>query len=379
MSEQKKILIVDDSKENRLLLTMLLEDDYSIIEADSGEKCLSLIEEAIPDLLLLDVSMPGMSGYQVCEKLRKKKNTQDLPIIFVSGMDNPEERLAGFEAGGDEYVIKPVDGQDLLNKVQSHLQKHQERHLLHENANNAMKVAMEAMTVSSELGQIIGFVKDGQKFTSRTEVGEAMLLIAREFQLSASIMIISETHEFFGCEKDSTEAKFLEKVVNSRERMMMLGIRFVIHDQYIVMLIKELPQDDDNRTGRLKDHLAVLMDIANGHLINMAVRSAQKKQRREFLTEIISIVEKQIKLTSEQINQYSHNSESVMRKMLTDLEEMLFSLGLEEDQEKKLMSLADQTSDELHELNVANKNLDEELGLVLDSLYNFLAMESKSS
>jgi len=97
MSQQTQILVVDDTTDTRMLLKALLEDDYTVTEADSGKACLAQIEKQVPDLLLLDVNMPGMSGYEVCEHLRKQKNTEHLPIIFVSALDSTEERLAGFE------------------------------------------------------------------------------------------------------------------------------------------------------------------------------------------------------------------------------------------------------------------------------------------
>lgn len=76
--------------------------------------------------------MPGLSGYEVCEHIRKQANISDLPIIFVSGLDSAEVRLAGFESGGYEYVIKAVDGLDLLTKVQIYLSHQKDRHTKHE-------------------------------------------------------------------------------------------------------------------------------------------------------------------------------------------------------------------------------------------------------
>jgi len=379
MAEKAKILVVDDSTENRTLLKLLLEDDYIIGEADSGEACLVLVERDNPDLILLDVNMPGLNGYQVCEELRKKTETEDLPIIFVSGLDSAEERLAGFEAGGDEYLIKPVDGADLLKKVEANLKGYRQKQKDHEESNDAMNIAMEAMTVSSELGQIIEFVKSGSKMQSRQAIGEAMLKIAQEFQLNASVMVKGEEPIFIGCDPSSTEARFLIKASESSERMFSLGIRFVLRDPHIVMLIKDLPTEDENKTGRLKDHLAVLMDIADGYLVTVNAQHAVKHQRKEFLKQIIDLAEEQIEQTSNKINSHGKSSSALLQHMVSNLEEMLFSLGLEEDQEKKLMGLADQTSNELEDLNQSTKDLDKELGVILESLYQFMEKETSNN
>lgn len=375
MTEQVKILVVDDSTENRLLLKMLLEDDYEIIEAASGEICLKLIEQDIPDLILLDVNMPGLNGYEVCQKLRNNPETEDLPIIFVSALDSTEERLAGFEAGGDEYIIKPVDGEDLFSKINSNLKGYRQKKQELEASKSAMNIAFEAMTVSSELGQIIEFVKSGSRLQTRHAIGEAMLEIARDFQLNASIMVRADDPLFFGCDKNSTESKFLIKAAQSPERMFMLGVRFVLRDLNIVMLIKDLPMDDENKMGRLKDHLAVLMDIADGYLVKLSAQFDLKDQRTNFFKMIISLSEDQIKQTSKKVLERIDNSGLVIKKMVNNLEEMLFSLGLEDDQEKKMMDLVCATSIELEELNQSTKDLDEDLGMILECLYEFLEKE----
>ena len=119
MTDKSKptVMIVDDSRDNLLLLDMMLERDYNIVQASSGEECLELLTGQLPDILLLDVNMPNMTGYEVCKKLRADEKTQSLPIIFVSAMLTSDERAVGFEVGGNEYLNKPVNAKELLNKI----------------------------------------------------------------------------------------------------------------------------------------------------------------------------------------------------------------------------------------------------------------------
>jgi len=114
---KKSVMIVDDAPDNLLLLDMMLGDKYEVVQASSGEQCLELIKTQIPDILLLDVNMPGMSGYEVCRILRDKQDTKLLPIIFISAMLTSDERSEGFDAGGNEYLNKPVNAKELLNKI----------------------------------------------------------------------------------------------------------------------------------------------------------------------------------------------------------------------------------------------------------------------
>lgn len=367
-----KILIVDDTPDGRLLLKMLLEDDFEISEANSGAQCLSIIEQDMPDLVLLDVNMPGMSGHEVCTTLRKQKSTEHLPIIFVSGLDSTEERLAGFEVGANDYVIKPVDHEQLMKKVSAELQKHNDGKAAKDDASNAMQVAMEAMTVSSELGQIVQFVKDISAAITPMAVGDAITSIAREFGLSVSLRIKTDVPMYVGCLPDSIEAKLLERFADHSDRIFSLGIRTIIRSDHAEMLIKDMPMDDENRYGRLKDHIAVLMDIANGQLKTLEAQSIAANQRTTFLKEIIVIAEEQLDLTSKRIAAHDLKTQNIMQEMLTDLEAMLFGLGLEDDQERRLMQLADQTSTRLQDTKSTTKELSSDLGLILDSLYELL-------
>ncbi|WP_196141195.1 response regulator [Aliikangiella sp. G2MR2-5] len=372
MSKNPSILVVDDNQDNRLLLKMLLEDEYSVSEADSGQACLEFVQESPPDLILLDVNMPGMSGYEVCMELKRNDATDLIPVIFVSALESTEERLAGFEAGASDYLTKPVDGEKLIEKVEHHLSLQQELLTAKKEASTAMNVAMEAMTSSSELGQIIQFVKNVQALDSKLEVAQAIINIAKDFGLNASAMVRGKNKVLVGCQIDSVEAKVLDRFQQSPERVTNLGIRTIILSENMVLLIKNMPLDDESRYGRLKDHLAVLEDIANGRLQTIKAQENVKAQKILIIQEVISLSEKQIKKTSEKIRNHSETVSQTMENMLNELENMLFSLGLDDDQEKKLMDLADRTSVKLTESNDDTTKLDSELGIILEALYELL-------
>lgn len=370
MSKQSTILVVDDTADNRLLLNMLLSDDYQIIEASSGQECLDLVEQSMPDLILLDVKMPEMDGYQVCAHLRKQKTTETLPIIFVSALDSTEERLAGYEAGGDEYVIKPIDEQSLMDKISFTLERQHEIERVKSAAAQATSIAMEAMTSGSELGQIIEFVKSSQDLNTVNQIGAELTEIASQFGLSICALFMVGGKHYVGCDADSIEARLLDNFAHSTTKIVNAGIRTIISTERAVLLIKDMPLDDENRYGRLKDHLAVLVDISNSFLLGIQAQLSMADQRKDFLARVIGLSEYQIKLTSENIHKHNHTVLKTMQSMVLNLEQMLFGLGLDEDQEKKLMMLADNASTQLQESNESSGELDTELGKILEALYD---------
>jgi len=376
MNNPITIMIVDDVAENRLILQMILEVDYSLIEADSGKSCLALVSEEKPDLILLDVNMPEMSGYEVCKELRSQPETRFLPVIFVSALDGPKERLAGFEAGGDEYVTKPVDRNELLEKIKYRLAQKYLVANAQKEAMDAMNVAMEAMTSSSELGRIIQFVKILNDVDEEISVAQAINQMIQEFGLSVCVILTGENVIHINCEPNSFEVKLMQHFQSQPERIFSAGVRTIVRSETIVFLIKNMPIENENLYGRLKDHLVVLADMASNRLLTLQFQSTIDSQRKLLINDIIDLAKRQISLTSEKIINHEKTVQNTMQNMVSELEEMLFGLGLEEDQEKALLKLADNATYQLEQSNRSTAELDAELGVILESLYELLGKEA---
>ncbi|MDH5393531.1 MAG: response regulator [Gammaproteobacteria bacterium] len=115
----KYILAADDEAINRDIIEEILEDDYEVKCVEDGAECIESIKSRIPDLLLLDVGMPGMDGLEVCRVLRQSQATKDLPIFLLSGYAAKEDISSGLEAGADQYISKPFSPLELQQAVQN--------------------------------------------------------------------------------------------------------------------------------------------------------------------------------------------------------------------------------------------------------------------
>lgn len=117
---QPKILVVDDHPSSRATAVALLAvEGYDVVEADSGVAALNCVVACDPDLILLDVMMPGMDGFEVCRRLKQDEQTRLIPIIFITALDDRRGRLRGIEAGGDDFLTKPFDQLELSARVKS--------------------------------------------------------------------------------------------------------------------------------------------------------------------------------------------------------------------------------------------------------------------
>jgi two-component system sensor histidine kinase/response regulator len=121
--EESVILVVDDSMQNlKLLGNMLKEWKYQIALAKNGHEALEVAPKINPSLILLDIMMPEIDGYQVCNELKKKSETKDIPVIFLTAKTSKEDIVKGFKAGGVDYITKPFNQDELMMRIQTHLE-----------------------------------------------------------------------------------------------------------------------------------------------------------------------------------------------------------------------------------------------------------------
>jgi len=131
MSDKAVVLIVDDVRINLQTLAHILKDQYTVKVASGGAQALELaVQEPIPDLVLLDVGMPDISGYDVCRILREDSTTVNIPIIFVTGKDSIEEEEYGLSIGAVDYITKPIHPSIVKARVKTHITLKQQRDLL---------------------------------------------------------------------------------------------------------------------------------------------------------------------------------------------------------------------------------------------------------
>jgi len=127
------VLLVDDQPENiGVLYTLLQEDGYEVYIANDGESALESLEEIEPDLILLDVMMPGLNGFEVSERLQANPRTQKIPVIFMTALTDNESKLKGFSVGGVDYITKPFEHTEVRARIQTQLTMYQLRRELEE-------------------------------------------------------------------------------------------------------------------------------------------------------------------------------------------------------------------------------------------------------
>lgn len=175
MSYRNKVLIVDDEQAIVELMGLYLKSDYEVIPAYSGQEALDKVKSEKPDIILLDVMMPDMNGYEVCRVLKTSVETQFLPVVMVTALSGKDDRIKGIEVGADEFLGKPVNRLELVTRVRSLLRmKHLQDKILAERN--------EAMNYLDVVGFIIFVLDENMKVNLVNAKGNDILGYS-EFEL----------------------------------------------------------------------------------------------------------------------------------------------------------------------------------------------------
>lgn len=147
-----KILIVDDIPKNLQVLGNILDnEDVDISFATNGSQAIELAHYNLPDLILLDISMPEMNGYEVCSKLKENENTKNIPVIFLTARTESESIVKGLQAGGEDYITKPFNSEELIARVKIHLELKDKREAIEKQAISLSEMNNQLIKLNSNL------------------------------------------------------------------------------------------------------------------------------------------------------------------------------------------------------------------------------------
>ncbi len=171
--EQATILVVDDNPTNlRVLVDYLGEIGYRTLVANSGERALTQLERVQPDLILLDVMMPGIDGFETCRRIKAAPAAADIPIIFMTALSETQHKLDGFQAGAVDYVTKPFQQEEMSARISTHLMiQRQRRELERVNAAKDVFISVIGHDLRSPIDRPARFLRNACRSDTGVEQG----------------------------------------------------------------------------------------------------------------------------------------------------------------------------------------------------------------
>ena len=176
-----RVLVVDDILSNvKLLEAKLTAEYFEVMTAFNGLECLSKMEQVVPDIVLLDVMMPGMDGFEVCRRIKANPKTAHVPVVMVTALDQPSDRVAGLDAGADDFLTKPVDDSALFARVRSLVR---------------LKMMTDELRMRESTGQGMGLIDPAETFTENGQSGRILVIEDRAESVAWFSSALSPTHQ----------------------------------------------------------------------------------------------------------------------------------------------------------------------------------------
>ena len=267
----KLILAIDDDKLMHHIIEESLAGFCKVIHAKNGEDGIRQAIKYNPDIILLDVEMPGMSGYEVCQTIKQNKATTDIPVMFLSSKVGQAERIKGFSVGGADYILKPFNAQELMARIKILYQYRKQCATLQYDIAKANKTAEMAMIETGDMGRIMRFVCQSYHADNLELLSEYFLGFFTPLHLNVVVVFWQNNQGMFYSQETGVcplEQELLIQHKNA-ERFVDIGHSTIINYPNISLLIKNMPVDTPSLYGRYKDLFPHILEVTNEKVVTI--------------------------------------------------------------------------------------------------------------
>ncbi|VAW96955.1 hypothetical protein MNBD_GAMMA23-1384 [hydrothermal vent metagenome] len=339
MAKKTTILAIDsDDAVLNLYRQHAKEQGYKTVVANSAEQALVILQQVTVDLIISDVLLSEMDGHEFCRQVKADEKTKDIPFIFVSSVTELDELVVGYSLGADDYIHKPIVYDELILKVKSLIENYQQNGEIKEQLDEYYNTAMQAMTYSSELGQILEFYKACALAKSFKDLANYLFITTNMLGLKCSLQIYDLDNQSIGfCECGALPPieKDLMLAARKQTRFFDFGKRTILNYTRFSFLIKNMPLEDAEKYGRLKDILGTLADALESRIDILFIHSAAKQKR-----EVVEMVSTTMMDIDSSFAALQKENIAALEDMMEDMEEVLLLLGLTEYQEESVMKIS---------------------------------------
>ncbi|NTS76546.1 EAL domain-containing protein [Catenovulum sp. SM1970] len=345
------VCAVDDDLDFITLLGETLAEEFNFTSFTSAQHFLNEVETVNPDIVLLDINLPGVDGFQVCEKLKSLYKPPS--VIFISGSDTKEQRLKAYSAGGDDFIGKPLQLGELLSKLRRLYSYHLDQEELKEQGDEAQNMAFQSMTEASQYGSILRFFKESFACQNDQELANLFFGFMDELQLKTCIQFRSS----FGTRSfapNNTSCSPMEE--NLFEMLLPAGrlyhfkSRTMVNDEHVSFLIKNMPTTDEVLYGRYNDIIAALIEGLEAKWADL-IRQRSTNELMYGLDDILASLRTKF-------DEYEKETHEVIDLLILDVRSSIHVLDLAEEQENYLIGLIETGVERVMELGDNGRDIE---------------------
>jgi CheY-like chemotaxis protein len=368
-----KIFVVDDQKSIRMVIAAMLEESHEVETFETAEACLMRCVDEAPDMFLLDVHLPGMDGRALCKEIRGLERCKDVPVVFITACDSLEDALAGYDAGANDYVVKPFEQIGLNRKVENLLRITQENRALLNAAQDSDDLVTLLQSSLDDNALVIRFLRNLTECMTQQGVIDAVLHIMHAYHLAGAVQIRLRGEEETVADNGQISPMLISIVnhVRNQGRIFEFKRCSIYNFERISILLTSMPVDNSEQCGRIRDSFAIIAETAEARLLAIQALDDRLTVRSE-LGAVIGDVSLVIdRYNRHQIESNQQGQEQVSHLLDVLLQEMAH-LGLSEKQEARILELIKNESASL----VAIYDFTQQAGRDLQTLQGRLAQIS---
>ena len=376
-NNQIELLVIDDD----LLLHSIISKipsigEFNVRYADNGEKGIEMAEQLLPDIILLDVEMPILDGYETCLRLRENEQTKQVPILFLSAHSSLKDRMKGYESGGDDYLAKPFENDLLLARINILLKYQQQSGFLRKLYQTAQLTATTALTGLGELGTAMQFLEKSISYANIDELVSGLFQTMSLFQLDCYLMLTSNHQVSWYSQIGAVSPieKDLIEMSDKQIRFLDFGEKTLVNYPVISLLVKNMPIDDTDKYGRVKDILPVLVAAANVKIAAFDIQQSLIAQNGEML-ETFKNIRRYLFHMGTAIVSGRDESKMMANELIHTLHADLLTMGLEQDQEDYLIDQIAVVSQNILEKMNSGAEIRDVLDYILSNLKNLIVKQ----
>ena len=366
----KKALIhcVDDEPVNLAIMQELLQDRYDLTTADSADGCLRQVGERIPDLILLDVNMPEVDGLETCRRLRGQSESAEVPIIFVSALTTQEDLMAGYEAGGDDYITKPFSEEILQKKIEVVLASQRRKQELKNISDSAVAALMSNLGTTGELRLLVGFLQRCQTAQTADDLAAALFECLAEFELDSSLLLVErpQSRVWFSDDIERPMERQILESLRGQDRVISFGTRMAINSEHATILVRNLPAGGDY-TIRLRERLAILAEGLEARIRALDSRRLLDR-RRDALSHALRASRETLQHVDACQQRLEEQAAKILAALRGDLEKSIERAGLSTACRDELLGRLSRAGGRMEELCVGDGLVGDSLRAVIEDL-----------
>jgi DNA-binding response OmpR family regulator len=368
------IIVDDDSFYAEILGDLLQMQGYESRHFLSGETCLQVLDshaaDSRIDAFILDVVMPDMDGYALCEKLRAHPRFERTPILFVSSKSSLEDRMRGYEAGGNDYLGKPAQPEELKAKLKLAIDGAGGKPP--SAASPTVAAAVSERVDAAGLQEFLGVMLTAQTIDA---IATFMLETMSSMGINVSLLIRGDNGSLFQSNDGSRSPieKELLELASQNQLMIEFNKRLIINLPVVAMLVRRLPEVTPSGIAALKDLLLLMLRVAEQKAAVVRQDEAMAQQKA-YWVELLVAAEQGIQQVKNQSSTSAARPAEVLDDFLLTVNEAILDLALDQDQEQQLKALLKHNIDKAVELLSGQTGSADDVQKPLRALINQLSL-----